>query len=79
MTLDTEERMETTAPAESAAKPPPVPKQGRGAHLFQTMAQLRARHGQAMCPKGRAMHVAVALLGGAMLFAALYAVILFLE
>jgi hypothetical protein len=76
MTLDTEQRIET--PAKSAAKPPPRAVES-GYHLFQTMDELRTRHGVAWRTKERTLHVAAALGGGALLFAALYAVILFLE
>jgi len=77
MTLDTEQRIETMAPAESAAKPPPPSE--RGYRLFQTMDELHVRHGTATRTKDRVMHAAVAFVGGSLLFAALYAVILFLE
>lgn len=79
MTLDTEQRIETTAPAETAAKPPPDVQTERGHSLFQTMDELRARHGNAEGTKERVMHAAAALIGGSLLFAALYAAILFLE
>ncbi len=79
MTFDTEQHIETTAPAASAAKPPPPLGEERGYRLFETMDELRARHGNATGRKHRMMHAAAALLGGALLFASLYAVILFLE
>ncbi len=79
MTLDTEQRIETTAPAETVAKPPPRTTEERRYHLFQTMDELRDRHGTAARTKYRLMHIAAALAGGSLLFAALYAVILFLE
>ncbi len=77
MTRDTEERIET--PAETAAKPPPSTAEERGYRLFQTMDELRVRHGSAAGTKDRLLHAAAALVGGSLLFAALYAVILFLE
>ena len=79
MTLDTEQLIETTAPAETVAKPPPDVQTERGHSLFQTMDELRASHGNAEGAKERVMHAAAALIGGSLLFAALYAVILFLE
>lgn len=77
MTLDTEQRIET--PAETAAKPPPRAGEERGYRLFQTMDELRTRHGGAQRTKHRILHAAAALAGGSLLFAVLYAVILFLE
>jgi hypothetical protein len=77
MTLDTERPVEPTAPAENSAKPPLHPE--RGHRLFQTMDELHVRHGNATHTKDRVMRAAVAFIGGSLLFAALYAVILFLE
>jgi hypothetical protein len=79
MTLDTEQRIETTPPAETSAKPPPHFGGDRGYRMFQTMNELRGRHGTAPGAGHRVMHTALALTGGALLFASLYAVILFLE
>ena len=41
MTLDTDQRIETTAPAETIAKPQPDVQAERGHSLFQTMDELR--------------------------------------
>lgn len=79
MTLDTEQRIQSTAPAEASAKPPPVTTEDCGYRLFQTMDELNARHGNAFGTNQRMMHAAAALIGGSLMFAALYAVILFLE
>jgi len=77
MTLDTERCIDT--PAETAAKPAARTAEGRGHRLFQTMDELRARHGTVARTKHRLLHAAAALAGGSLLFAALYAIILFLE
>jgi hypothetical protein len=77
MTADTEQRIET--PAKTAAKPSPRAAEQTGYRLFQTMDELRTGHRGAWRTKERILHVAVALAGGALLFAALYAGILFLE
>lgn len=79
MTLDTQQRIETTAPAETAAKPPPHIAGERDHRLFQTIDELHVRHGNRARTKDRVVHAAVALGGGLLLFVALYAVILFLE
>lgn len=79
MTLDTEQRIERTASAQAAERPPPPAAGERGYRLFQTMDELRARHGDASGTKHRVMNAAAALIGGALLFAALYTVILFLQ
>lgn len=79
MTLDTEQRRNSTAPAEASGKPPPHIREEHGYSLFQSMDQLRVRHGDAASTGRRMMHGAVALSAGLLLFAALYAVILFLE
>ncbi len=79
MTLDTEQRIERTAPAETAAKPPPPAGGERSYRLFQTMDELRTRNGNRTDTKQRMMQAAAALIGGSLLFAALYAVILFVE
>lgn len=79
MTLDTEQRIETTAPAESSAKPPPYIEGERAHRLFQDIEELHVRHGNARRTKDRVMHATVALVAGSLLFAALYAAILFLE
>lgn len=79
MTFDTEQRIEPTAPAETNVKPPPYAGEESGHHLFQTMDELRARHGNPTGRKHRTTYAAVALVGGSLLFVALYAVILFLE
>ena len=79
MTSDTEQRIEPTAPAETNMKPPPHVGEESGHHLFQTMDELRARHGNPMGPRHRTTYAAVALVGGSLLFVALYAAILFLE
>ena len=44
MTLDTDQRIETTAPAETIAKPQPDVQAERGHSLFQTMDELPASH-----------------------------------
>jgi hypothetical protein len=77
MTIDTEQRIETSA--ETAGKPPPRTAEDRGYRLFQTMGELRARHGTGARTKHRLLHAAAALAGGSLLFATLYAIILFLE
>jgi hypothetical protein len=79
MTHDTEQRIKGTVPAETVAKPPPQVGEERDAGLFQTMDELRARHSNGMGAKHRIMHAAAALVGGSLLFATLYALILFLE
>ena len=79
MTLDTEQRIERTVPAQTAAKPPPQLAEERGFRPFQTMDELRARHGVQTGTKHRVLRTAAAMLGGLLLFGALYAVILFLE
>ena len=79
MTLDTEQRIERAVPAQKAGKPPPQVGEERGYRLFQTMDELRARLGNRTGTKHWVMHAAAALIGGSLLFAALYAVILFLE
>lgn len=76
MRLDTEQRIVEASLAEACAKPPPRVSDLR---LFQTMDELRARHGETTAMKQRIMHAAGALLAGTLLFAALYGVILFLE
>jgi len=70
MTLDTQTRIETTVPAETAAKPPP---------LFQTIDELRARQERAPGAGHQALRSAAALVGGLLVFTALCAAILFLE
>jgi len=77
MTLQTENRVENAAPAETYANPPPGTALERG--LFQAMDELRARHGVAVGLKQRVIHGLAALLAGLLLFGALYTVILFLE
>lgn len=77
MTLDTEPCIDT--PAETAATPAAHTAEHRGYRLFQTMDELRARHGTITRMKHRLLHAAAALAGGSLLFAALYAIILFLE
>ena len=77
MTLDTEQRIDT--PAETTATPPPRTAEDRRYHLFQTIDELRARHGPCVHTKHRLLNAAAALAGGWLLFAALYAIILFLE
>lgn len=79
MTLDTEQPIKTTASAQTAAKPPPHIGEERGHRLFQTIDELHVRHGNRERTTDRVMHVVVALVGGLLLFPALYAVILFLE
>ena len=79
MTLDTEQRIEPTPPLETSAKPPPRFEGEPSDRLFQTLDELHRRHGTAPGTEHRVMHTAVALIGGALLFASLYAVILFLE
>ncbi len=61
MILDTERRVETTAPPESTAKPPPHSE--RGYRLFQTIDELHVRHGNATRTKDGVMHAAVAFIG----------------
>jgi len=78
MTPDVQQGVET--PAEIAAKPPPRAAEERVYGLFQTMDELQTRHGgRRAAYKDRVLHVAAALAGGSLLFAAVYAVILFLE
>ena len=77
MILETEQRIETTAPIDSTAKPPPHPE--RVCRLFQTIDELHARHGNATRTKDRVMHAAAAFIVGSLLFAALYGVILLQE
>lgn len=77
MTLDTEQRIDT--PGEAAAKPPPRTAEDRGYRLFQAMDELSARHGTGVRTEHRLLLAAAALAGGSLLFAALYATILFLE
>jgi hypothetical protein len=79
MTLDTEQRSETTQAVETGAKPPPHFEGERSDCLFQTVDELHGSHGTA--PRGghRVIHMVVSLIGGALLFAFLYAVILLLE
>ena len=79
MLIDTEQRMQTTMPAETAAKPPPDILDEKRYQLFQTMEGLRSRHGEMQGTKDRLVHAAAAIIGGSVLFAALYALILFLE
>ena len=79
MTLDTEQRNETTPAVETSAKPPPYFEGDRSDRLFQTVDELHGRHGTARGRGHRVMHTVVALIGGALLFASLYAVILLLE
>lgn len=79
MTLDTEQRIETIAPAESTAKPPPNIEEERGDRLFQTIDELHERHGSQPRTKDRVVHAAVAFAGGLLLFVVLYAAILSLE
>jgi hypothetical protein len=76
MRLDTEQPIVEAAPAEACAKPPPRVSDLR---LFQTMDELRSRHGEATGMKQRIMYAAGALLAGTLLFAALYGLILFPE
>ena len=78
MALNTEQGMEKTVPADAAEFPPQVGKDC-GPRLFQTIDELSARHGNATGTKHRMMQAAVALIGGSLLFAALYALILLLE
>lgn len=79
MALDTEQRIKGPFPAETVVKPPPQVGEERDDRLFQTMDELRARHSNGMGTKHRIMHAAAALVGGSLLFAALSALILFLE
>ena len=79
MTFDTEQRIETTPAVETSAKPPPHFEGDRSDRLFQTVDELHGRHGTAPGAGHRVMNTVVALIGGALLFASLYAVILFLE
>ena len=78
MTLDTEERIDQTALEENSAKPPPHIGEEVGHGLFQSMDELRVRHGNTAGGKQRLVHAAAALLAGLLLFIALYTVILFL-
>ncbi len=77
MTLDTEQRIAT--PAKTAAKPAPRAVEESEYRLFQTMDELRTRHGGARSTKERILHAAAALAGGSLLFTGLYAVVLFLQ
>ena len=79
MRVDTEQRIETTPVVETSAKPPPHFEGDRSDFLFQTVDELHGRHGTSPGAGHRVMNTVVALIGGALLFASLYAVILFLE
>jgi hypothetical protein len=76
MRVDTEPQIVEVAPAEVYTKPPPRVSDLR---LFQTMDELRARHGEPKGMRQRIMHAAGALAAGTLLFIALYGIILSLE
>lgn len=75
MILQTEQRTDSVAPA---GTPPRAAAEG-GLRLFQTMDELRARHGGAAGTKQRMIRLVTALFAGSLLFGALYFVILFSE
>lgn len=77
MTLDAEQRIKGMVPAESVAKPPPHAGEERDDRLFRTVDELRARHSDGVRTKPGMMHAAAAFVRGPLLFASLYAVILF--
>jgi hypothetical protein len=77
MTLDTE-RTETQD-IDTANLPPHTGRKERGYHLFQTIEELHARHGNAKRAKDRVMHATGALTAGLLLFVALYTLILLFE
>lgn len=78
MIQQTDERLEATSLPEILTKPPPQTEQPE-APLFQTMNDLRVRHGNQPEARDRLYLWGGGLLLGSFLFGLLYLMILFLE
>jgi hypothetical protein len=78
MTYQTEHTEEATV-STMFAKPPPPAVERRELRLFQTMDELRVRHGNLPAAKDRLYLWGGGLLVGTIVFGVLYSMILFLE
>ena len=79
MTQHTEQRLEEMGLREILAKPPPRVAERRETPLFQTMDELRVRHGNSPAAKDRLYLWGGGLVIGSIVFGILYLMILFLE
>lgn len=79
MTQQTEQRAEEMTVRAILAKPPPRESERCETQLFQTMDELRVRHGNLPATKDRLYLWGGGLLVGSLVFGALYLMILFLE
>jgi hypothetical protein len=80
MTLQAERLNRQAASVETSANPPP--RNGADVfegRLFQTMTELRATHIETANRRQRVLQLLFALLAGGVVFAALYALMLFVE
>lgn len=79
MTRQIEERIEEKTVSTMLANPPPPKLERREKRLFQTMDELRERHGNLPATKDRIYLWGGGLLVGGLVFGILYMTILFLE
>ena len=79
MTYQTEQRTHEMTPRETLEKPPPLTAKRRETPLFQTMDELKLRHGNTRRLKDRVYLWGGGFLIGSIVFGVLYLMILILE